>query len=378
MRAAIGLASPEDAVGQAAFDFTATACAAQIAVLSAPRRREGAPAVPARWLVRLDAFLAGSGESALPAHPAVAWARALDLPAGAPKPVAPPQPRPPLALRPRRLPVTAIETWLRDPYAIYARHILRLEKLEELDKSTDAADFGSLVHKAIHRFLHEHGTAWPPGAAERLRTAMDIELGAAGLRRALTEWWRPRLARIADWIAETERDRRAAHPPAEIKSEISGKWELLRPGGPFLLTGRADRIERRADGGLVILDYKTGAVPFEKDITAGLAPQLPLEAAMAAEGAFGEQLTGQAAELVYWHLTGGYDRGKQHFVAKSGAPPLAELVATAREKLGELIDLFDDPARPYLSHPHPGRAPRFPDYAQLARVAEWQAAGSGE
>ena len=36
----------------------------------------------------------------------------------------------------------------------------------------------------------------------------------------------------------------------------------------------------------------------------------------------------------------------------------------------ELIDAYDDPARPYLAQPYPGAAPRFPHYAQLARVAE--------
>ena len=59
MRKEIGLPSPEEAVGQSAHDFTQAACAAPTVVLSCPRRRDGAPAVPARWLTRLEMFLKG-------------------------------------------------------------------------------------------------------------------------------------------------------------------------------------------------------------------------------------------------------------------------------------------------------------------------------
>ena len=90
MRAEAGLPSPEETIGQAAHDFVATACAAPTMILSAPRRVAGAPAVPARWLKRLEAMLAGMGRS-LPSHPALDWARALDQPEGAPQP-APPRP----------------------------------------------------------------------------------------------------------------------------------------------------------------------------------------------------------------------------------------------------------------------------------------------
>ena len=64
---------------------------------------------------------------------------------------------------------------------------------------------------------------------------------------------------------------------------MKGMCDLTRPGGPFTLVGRADRIERRADGRLAILDYKTGAPPSQREVDAGLAPQLLLEACMAAE-----------------------------------------------------------------------------------------------
>jgi ATP-dependent helicase/nuclease subunit B len=374
MRARVGLASPEQTVGQAAHDFMAAANAAPHVVLSCPARRDSAPTVPARWLTRLEMFLAGHGQR-LQEHSAVAWVRALDQPADRPHPVAPPRPCPPVLLRPRRLSVTEIETWLRDPYAIYARHVLKLAALKPLDEATDAADYGTLVHAGMRHFLDEHGTRWPPGAAGHLRRAMARALAEAGLREALAAWWAPRLDRIADWVADTETARRAIHRIAAIKAEVKGTSELPRDGGRFALVARADRIERRADGALAILDYKTGTPPSQKEVDAGLAPQLLLEAAMAEAGAFGAELAGQAGELIYWHLTGGYEPGEVRSLFKGNAAAIDEAVAAARDSLGALIDAYDQPDRCYLSQPHPARAPRFSDYAQLARVAEWAAAG---
>ncbi|MBV9734502.1 MAG: double-strand break repair protein AddB [Acidisphaera sp.] len=376
MRARAGLPSPEERVGQAAHDFTTACCAAPVAVLSCPRRRDGAPAVPSRWLTRLDACLAGEG-ARLGLHSAAAWARALDQPDGGPRPVAPPRPCPAVTLRPRKLSVTEIETWLRDPYAIYARHVLRLVPLDPVEQSADAASYGALVHAALHRFLGGIGPRWPADARERLRAAMELELRQAGVRPAVEAWWMPRLHRIADWVAEEEARRRAEAPPAFLQAEVSGRWTLDVPDG-FTLTGRADRIERRADGTLSLLDYKTGTVPAQKDVDQGRAPQLPLEAAMAANGAFGPELAGQAAELTYWKLSGGHEPGRAVALFRRDAQKVAALAAVAANALRDLVVCFDDPARAYLAQPHPGHAPRFSRYAQLARVHEWGEAAEDE
>ena len=372
MRAAVGLESPEERVGQMAHDYAMLACAAPEVVLSCPRRRDGAPTVPARWLVRLEAYLDGQ-KAALPLHPGAAWARMLDQPAGEPRPAQPPQPRPPLDARPRRLSVTEIETWLRDPYAIYAKHVLRLRALSPLEESADAADYGSIVHAALADFLTHLPPTYPRQATALLQAAMNRALDAEGLRPALTAWWRPRLARIAEWVAEAERQRRLHGPMALVRAEVQGIWPVPGTGLPFTLSGRADRIERRADGTLAILDYKTGAVPSAGQVDQGLAPQLPLEAAMAAAGVFGPELEGRTAELTYWHLSGGFEPGKETKLFKHDPDETASEAAKAERALIALVAAFDDPSRAYLSQPHPGAAPRFSDYAQLARVAEWAA-----
>ena len=372
MRKAVGLPSPEERIGLAAHDFVLASCSAPRAILSVPRRRDNAPAVPSRWLVRLEALLTGQNRK-LRAHPAPFWARTVDRPAGAPQPVAPPAPSPPVAWRPRRLSVTEIETFLRDPYAIYAKHVLRLRKLDPLEESADAADYGSIVHDGLNRFFARNGLAWPPTAREQVLADMEAALADARMRPALCAWWRPRLFRIAHWVAEAERDRRATGRPQLLLSEVEGKWTFQAPAGQFVLHGRADRIECRADGAIAILDYKTGAPPSAKQVEDGRAPQLPLEAAMVQVGAFEGVAPGDVAELTYWHISGGAEPGRVVLLFKGDAARTAEMAGQAGSNLKSLIADFDDASRPYLSQPAPGAAPRFSDYVRLARVAEWAA-----
>jgi len=327
--------------------------------------------VPARWLARLDAFLKLHNVD-LPADAAAGWARALDRPAGQARPVTPPRPAPDIRHRPRSLRVTEVETWLTDPFAIYARHVLRLRKLDPLDQITDVTDYGTLVHDGMHRFLRAHGIARGPDSVRLLAEAMQTEMAKLKLRDSLQAFWAPRLARIAAWAIAAEREAPAF---TAISSEVSGKWQLSDHN--FELRGRADRIERRADG-LAIVDYKTGTPPGVTAVNDGRAPQLPLEAAMAAAGAFGPEWRGPIAALTYWHLTGRTTPGEMRDILKGKPQDIADLVERSVDGLHTLIAAYDDPSQPYLAQPFPGAAPRYSDYAQLARVAEWSSGNGGE
>ena len=368
MRRAIGLTSPEERIGLMAHDFAMLACAAPVVVLSCPLRRDGAPAVPARWLVRLRTFLQGSKRT-LATHPAAYWATQLDLPDGDPAPVLPPTPRPALALRPRRLSVTEIGTWLRDPYAIFAKHILALKALDPIEQNADAADYGTIVHDAVAAFIAALPEPYPRDAGPRLQAEMDRALAARPLRPALAAWWRPRLHRIADFVADQERERRGFDTPDEVVTERKAEWAI--PDRDFVLSGVADRIERFADGRITILDYKTGTVPTQRSVSRGFDSQLLLEAAMVENGAFGPGLTGVTKELAYWRLTGGQPAGEITPLFKGNPDKIVEQIGKTMESLEQLIVDFDIEGTAYLSEPHPDAKPRFSDYAQLARVAEW-------
>jgi ATP-dependent helicase/nuclease subunit B len=369
MRARAGLPDAEESIGQAAHDFVAASCAAPEVVLSVPHRRGRAPTVPARWLTRIGARI--GAPTGLPAHPAGAWTGLVDQPLKV-APARPPEPLPAVSLRPRKLSVTEIETWLNDPYAIYAKHVLGLTPLDPLEQDTDAADFGTLVHDALAAFLKQAGDAWPEDAARGL--AQRLVLATVGLRPALAAWWRPRLVRIAGWVAEAEAARRAeaagrAEPALSVKTEISGQWALDVPNG-FELRGRADRVELRA-GGVAILDYKTGRPPSQKEVASGRAPQLLLEAAMAAAGAFPGLAPMPARELVYWRLSGREPAGEVTTLFEGDAAGLAAAIDGAEAGLVRLVRAFDDPTMPYRAQPHAAWRPRYPQYAQLARLAEW-------
>lgn len=366
MRARAGLPDVEDAIGQAAHDFVAAACAAPVAVLSAPLRRGRAPTVPARWLARLAA------RTTLAPHSAAGWVARIDQPRAV-TPARPPRPCPPVALRPRRLAVTEVEIWLSDPYAIYAAHVLRLSPLDPLEQGTDAADFGQLVHAALADVLRDAGRAWPADAGALL--ARRLHAATSGLRPALAAWWRPRLERIAAFVAEAEAARRA-QPADAVAVEISGHWALDVPGG-FVLRGRADRVERR-DGGVAILDYKTGKPPTQKEVEAGHAPQLLLEAAMAGAGAFTGIAPCPTLELTYWRLSGGEPAGEVSTLYAGKSLALGEAVEEAARRLRDLVRAYDDPGQPYLAQPDAAWRPPYPQYAQLARLAEWDdAEGAG-
>lgn len=368
MRADFGLAPPERMIGLSADDFCQAAAAAEV-VLSRATRIAGTPTVPARWLRRLDATIAAEGR-VLPeaAVDPVALARRLDEPAAL-VPAEPPAPRPPLAARPRRLSVTEIETWQRDPYAIYARHVLGLTPLLPIDADPERADFGTIVHEALERFVRETPAGPAEAALERLLAIGRDTFGETLDRPSVWAFWWPRFERAAAWLVRQEAARAAE--VAERNVECSGAVSIDGPAGPFELRGRADRIDRAIDGTLTVIDYKTGTVPRAEDMRQGLSPQLALEGWMAEQGAFAAVAPATVAALEHWKLSGRGDGGSR--IAFSG--DVAETVAAAGAGVARLIAAFDDPARPYPACPDPRLAPRYNDYAHLERLAEWRSAG---
>jgi ATP-dependent helicase/nuclease subunit B len=179
--------------------------------------------------------------------------------------------------------------------------------------------------------------------------------------------------RIARWFVACEADRR--REIAHILTEVEGELVVTAPGGPIRIRARADRIEVRRDGGLCIIDYKTGAPPKVDHVRRGLSPQLAVEALIAETGGFGPGEGGLSEELAYWHLTGGEPAARTRAAAGNSAAP-ADLAAEARAGIARLLAHFDDATVPYGAVPRPEIAPAFDDYEHLARTAEWRGWGS--
>lgn len=376
MRAKLGLPDPETLTGLAAHDLVRAGSAPKV-LLTRAKTDGGAPQVSSRWWVRLEAVAEAAGLG-LPGAPELrAWAAAWDRP-DAPQPVARPAPCPPLALRPRRLSVTAIETWMRDPYAIYARYILGLRPLDPLDQPADHRLFGIVAHKMMQRYAQDYPVTPPLDIVAVLTKHAEDLLAKETLPDAVRAAWRDVFTRIIGWAADHEAHWRRA--VASVYAEIKGAVTLSGPAGPFELHGQADRIDRLDDGSLAIIDHKTGTPPSNKEVLAGFAPQLPLEAFMAQQGGFPD-LGGAAlvSSLVYWKLGGGRHGGKEHVIKAGKNVPLATLIDDTTALLAALVARFDDPATAYLCRPVAGAAPKRSDYGHLARVAAWSVAeGEGD
>ncbi|MEH6629642.1 MAG: double-strand break repair protein AddB [Halopseudomonas aestusnigri] len=378
MRKDFGLPQPEQQVGLSAQDFVQAFCAPEV-FLTRSEKVEGAPTVPSRWLLRIEALLEGRGLKNLIQNDAakwLSWAEEKDLPSER-IPVKPPAPTPPVSARPRNLSVTRIETWIRDPYALYAQKILALRKLDPLDADPSGADKGSLIHEALEIFLKRHPDALPLDGEDQLIAIGEEVFSAVRDRPGIWAFWWPRFQRIAKWFVEEERKRRKLVSKSHV--EVTGKIVLSGPAGDFTLTAKADRIDELAAGGLAILDYKTGTVPSAKNVMQGISPQLPLEAAIAAEGGFGI-LPDEVKELLYWRLTGGEPAGEEkNALGQRGAKEgPGEVSKVAIEGLLDLIAEFDYQETPYSARPRPKQALVYNDFEHLARVKEWASSGEGD
>jgi ATP-dependent helicase/nuclease subunit B len=382
LRDRLGLPSPERRIGLAAHDFAQAACAPEVILLHT-ERRDGAPSVKSRWLWRLETLARGADT---PEHPVqiarrdevLDWALSLDDPA-AYQPYARPSPRPPLAHRPDSLFVTRIETLARDPYAVWARDILKLRELPPPDEAVDVRIRGTAIHSAFERFAIDHPGELPADAAERFKALYLGELEAQGMTRAALAREQALASEAAAWVADLEAGRRA--DGREIHVEREGSATLQIDGAPFTFSAKADRIEITPDGLAHVLDYKTGQAPSAKMVERGFSPQLTLTAAILARGGFDGLGAREPGELTYIQVTGRKPAGKVEVRAApygDGDKILVsrDAVNAAVAGLAELVARYRDPDRGYVSR----IAPQFvklyrSEYDHLARVFEWSTSG---
>ena len=376
MRARLGLPSPERRTGLSAHDFVQGATAGEVYLVTR-HRREGEPQVQSRWLWRLQTLCKGA-HAEIKTHPDIIdWARALDC--GLPvkpvelKPAQQPAPAPPLDARPIQMSVTDVETFVRDPYAIYAKRILKLRPIDRPNEPVEARQRGTAIHKSLERFVQEDVPLGDEGT-RRLAGLLEQELAATHLSPAQMALQRPLLPGMAAGFVEFEAQRRAAKP--RLKIEQDGKLTFTTGRGDFTVTARADRLEVREDGADII-DFKTGGHASVKQVLAGFYPQLTLTAAILKRGGFGGIAAGlPVGDMIYVRLSP--DKTSVHPVRDKaiGNDDLAE-IALARFKTR--IVAYDNPKKGYKSW----TAPQFlkgrgGDYDQLARLYEWYVLGDDE
>lgn len=364
MRREAGLSTHDLRIGKAAHDFWMSAAAPNV-VMTRAKKVEGTPAAPSRWLLRMQT-LAG-GELPLRArHPWRALLSSLDHP-GEEKRAQPPAPRPPVSARPRELSVTRIEAWMRDPYSIYARHVLGLKPLDGIDEDPGAAERGTLLHEIFDAYLKEAKGDVPADGLERLIAIGDEIFAKQAQRPAIRAFWWPRFLKVAEAFIKTQRELQTERVPALL--EERGRWPVPGVSPAFMVTAKADRIDAPVkDGALVVIDYKSGTIPGPKDILPGFSPQLPLEGVMAENGAFPGLKAAPVSHFEYWNL--GDPKDPCRIVTRS--LDYRSVFAGAREGIGELVKAFDEEATPYLASPDPAFRAGYAEYDLLARWKEWR------
>ncbi len=372
MQTALGLLTDAHRAGMGAHDFVDAASVPE-AFLCFARKTRGNPTIRSRWLTRLNTVLR-SADRTPSAPPAIGLWQQLTAPP-AYRPLPRPQFAPPLSVRPRRLSVTQVRTYLKEPYATYARHVLGLRALDRPGRRPGLAEFGNAVHEVLERFTQEHGGSNLPDDAAAQLHALGAEVLARfqPADRQDGQWWERftwahRLDAIVKWFLLQEH--RSRKKVEAVWGETSGEYTFGTP--PFTLVARADRIEvDRTDRSMTIVDYKTGLVPNKKDVASGVEPQLPLAGVIAEAGGFPDlPAEGTVGRLVYWKLTGRRDGG-EYGPALAPAETSAAL-AVSLGRLKALIRAFEDPATAYTATHDPEP---YSDYAALARTHEWTLAG---
>ncbi|ODT74687.1 MAG: double-strand break repair protein AddB [Pelagibacterium sp. SCN 64-44] len=371
MRLKAGLEPPERQQGLAAHDFAQGMGNARVLVAYA-ERIGASPALPSRLVQRLDAFI-GAAEAEMLRERGRTWleaARRLDA-VETVRPAARPAPNPPLAARPRRLSVTEIETLMRSPYDLYAKHVLRLRPLDALGEDPDARERGTIIHAIFARFVNEGHDMLAEAAFERLMEIARTEFAGLDMIGERRDIWLRRFAMAAAQFLDFERQRdgrvRRRH------AEIRGEWTLPLAEA-VLITGEADRVDELTDGSLEILDFKTGSPPGSASMKAFEAPQLPLEALMARAGAMPPVAPADASALTYIKIGLGPDAFKPSAFAVPEGMELMEAADAVSRLMQGHIEHFLLRETPLPARLLPLKTQRFAGpYDHLARVAEWLA-----
>jgi ATP-dependent helicase/nuclease subunit B len=352
VRATLGMPTLEFRIGLAAHDF-ASALGAPEVLITRARRDSRSPTVASRFLLRLDAISGGLPRDRVLER----LTRALDDP-GSPRPAERPAPAPPAEQRPERISVTSVDRLKADPFAFYASSILRLRSEDPVDADHTARWKGEAVHKVFEEWL-QHDDCHP----DKLRARAEQLLADDAIHPMLRSLWAPRLLEAIDWIAEMERSNQA-EGRKPLKAEITGETPL----SGVVVHGRADRIDRLPEGGVAIVDYKTGKPPARKAIEAGFALQLGLLGLIGRAGGF-EGVSGEPELFEYWSLI--RDRGGFGKCVRADKDmEEGEFLDRAYRSFAEAAAKWLTGAEPFTAKLNPAYAP-YGDYDQLMRLEEW-------
>jgi ATP-dependent helicase/nuclease subunit B len=261
-------------------------------------------------------------------------------------------------VRPRRIVVTDLDRLKADPFAFYAKTILRLRPVDPVDAEQTAAWKGTAVHGVFQRWF-ENDDCDPDRLAARARAMIEDE----AIHPMLRALWSPRLMEAIDWAAaEMAMDR--SNGRKTVLAEKKGEATVAG----VTLEGRVDRIDRLPDGKLAVVDYKTGQAPKAKAVSEGFALQLGLLSLIARAGGFGD-IGSEVGSHEYWSLAkkNGRFGYRQSPDKEEGAEAFVE---RAYAQFAEAASKWLLGTEPFQAKLNPAYAP-YGDYDQLMRLEEW-------
>ncbi len=204
---------------------------------------------------------------------------------------------------------TALEEYATCPRRYLFGRLFRLGDVDRPERITEisARERGTLSHAVLERFLDARisngsvpapGEAWGDAAAVEIAAIVldEVEqrasLGLTG-GRVRTELLRRRqLAEALHFLTVDDAHRRRSEAtPVAVELDFGVEQPVasidLGDGRTLSFRGFIDRVDRLADGGVMVIDYKTGnpnnlRLPADDPLVGGRRLQLPLYAAAAA------------------------------------------------------------------------------------------------
>lgn len=247
---------------------------------------------------------------------------------------------------------TALETYLECPFRFFVRYVLDVQEIANPADEMEHTRRGLVLHEALARFHQELHSASQRGAVglegvdcaeqrwvQRLEALIDeaiqrhLPRESGRLAQEVWRWEGIRLRRYArrywrqwqQWLAR-HRETGVVPEPVAFEETVDAA-ERLRPeseaGSAVRLGGRIDRVDRAADEGVWIIDYKTGRGYSYTAAAVERLERLQLPAYAWAWEQRQQQAHGAAVAvrgLVYWFVMGKGPqvvwpggRGRQHY-----------------------------------------------------------------
>lgn len=299
----------------------------------------------------------------------------------------PPAPCPPLAIRPSRFSLSEVETLIRNPYAIYAKRVLRLKALPSLDRNPEIVDYNEFIRLTLKAYLENHKTTSLEDSKccladkEKFLLALGyeslIQLTSSADSDKHPFLW-ARFERMVRWLVthESQLKKKAIQVILDIRGQLTiiggrGEREGVDSPTPFIITTKLDHLNLLADNRLVVIGYKVKPTSLHKrrGMAGSAKRRLLLQTAMIHAGAFlGIKPNSTIETLLHYQLTGVGVGGEINLVKRDNTSVLEEVQVLA-DTLA-VAEAFNYHGVAYNAcyslsqHPHDA-------YQHLARTKEW-------